>query len=133
MKKFVSALAVLALVGGATLTGCKEASHDGKGVVSAVDTTTKTVTIDETQYTLANELEWPADIATSDSVSYTYAGTTISAISKISSPIQAAMDSTGAALDSAGAAIGAAADSVAAGAADALQGAAAAIDSTVKH
>lgn len=137
MKKFVSALAVLALMGGATLTGCKEASQENmKGVITVFDQTAKTATIDGTDYTVSEGVVWPMDLATGDSVEFAAAGTVISALDKIripGNPAQEMVDSTGAALDSAGAAVGAATDSAMAGAADALQGAAATLDSAAKH
>lgn len=136
MNKFVSALAVLALVGGVTLTGCKGSSESKKGVITVFDSTAKTATIDGTDYTVVEDFAWPEGLATGDSVEYVYTGTVISSLNKIASLEahgQELVDSTAAALDSAGAAVGAATDSAMAGAADALQGAANTLDSAAKH
>ena len=115
MQKFVSALAVLALVGGVSLTGCKEASQENmKGLVTALDQPGNAITIDGTAYTVSEGVVWPVDLATNDSVEFAAAGTVISALDKIripGNPVGDMVDSTGAALDSAGAAMGAAADS----------------------
>ena len=114
MQKFVSALAVLALVGGAT--GCKEAATENqKGLVTALDQPANAVTIDGTAYTVSEGVVWPVDLAVNDSVEFAAAGTVISALDKIripGNPGQEMVDSTAAGLDSAGAAIGRAADSL---------------------
>lgn len=141
MQKFASALAVLALVGGVTLTGCKtDAPAAQKGVVSAFDQPTNSATIDGTTYTVSPEVTWPVDLAPGDSVEFTAAANnTLIALNKInrlgavSDSAAATGDSLAAGVDSAAAAMGSAVDSAQAGAADALNAAGAAMDSAAKN
>lgn len=100
MKLFIRPLAALFLLG-AVVVGCQEPAAEqtsGAGVVTAVDATANTVSVDHAgmahTFTAGEGVTIPTDLAVGDSVEFSATGETLTSLTEIQPVMEMPMDST---------------------------------------